>query len=144
MVGQFWKTRATLAAQQGPMVCLSTVSGLPRKGLSPHGRAGRSRPNMLDSSAARCSGKDTNLFYENYEEDKNLARKVDSELCLKCPLIAECLVEGVKNKEWGVWGAIYLRDGKINRKFNSHKSTAVWLEIHKRIQENNDVGIPKE
>ena len=35
---------------------------------------------------AICRGMDTNLFYEKYEADSNIAKSID-EACLSCPVI---------------------------------------------------------
>jgi len=36
-----------------------------------------------------CRGMDTNLFYEKYEADPNIARNID-EMCLSCPVVSMC------------------------------------------------------
>lgn len=71
---------------------------------------------------------DTNIFFDKYEEDQHLASSVDS-LCQKCPVNKNCFAWGISNKEWGVWGGIYLKDGKIDKEFNAHKNKEDWFNI---------------
>jgi len=82
--------------------------------------------NWRDS--ARCLDMDTNLFFDSYEEDKVLAATMDS-LCKECPVRRHCFAVGVSNKEWGVWGGVYLRDGTIDKEFNSHKTKSDWFDV---------------
>jgi hypothetical protein len=79
-------------------------------------------------SNALCLNMDTNMFFEHYEENKDLAKKVDL-LCIKCPAQRQCLAYGVSNAEWGVWGGVYLEGGKISREFNDHKDKKDWFDI---------------
>ena len=75
---------------------------------------------------SKCLGMDTNLFFDKYEDDHGLAKSVDR-LCQGCPVNKECFAWGVSNKEWGVWGGVYLKDGKIDKEFNAHKSKDEWF-----------------
>jgi hypothetical protein len=72
-----------------------------------------------------CVGYDTNLFFDKYEEDENLRRAIDS-LCSGCPVARQCFAVGVSQKEWGVWGGVYLESGKISKEFNNHRSKEDW------------------
>lgn len=81
---------------------------------------------------AKCLGMDTNLFFDNYEEDKALAASIDK-LCQSCSVNRECFAVGVSNKEWGVHGGVYLKDGTIDREFNSHKAKQDWFETWKSL-----------
>ena len=72
-----------------------------------------------------CLGMDTNLFFDKYEEDDHLAKSVDH-ICQRCPIRKECFAHGVSSREWGVWGGVYLKDGKIDKEFNRHKTKADW------------------
>jgi hypothetical protein len=38
----------------------------------------------------------------------------------------DCFAVGVSQKEWGVWGGIFLENGKISREFNKHRSKKDW------------------
>ncbi|MEY3311024.1 MAG: hypothetical protein RL348_352, partial [Bacteroidota bacterium] len=40
---------------------------------------------------------------------------------------------GVSNKEWGVWGGVYLKDGTIDKEFNAHKDKQSWFETWKSL-----------
>lgn len=81
---------------------------------------------------ALCSHMETNMFYDEYEADVNVARIVD-EVCLSCPVMAQCLQNGVDNNEWGVWGGIYLVSGKTDGNRNSHKTPDIWALIKERV-----------
>ena len=77
---------------------------------------------------AKCLGMDTNLFFEKYEEDHSIARAIDK-LCQACPVNKTCFSVGVSNKEWGVHGGVYLKEGSIDKEFNSHKSRQDWADV---------------
>lgn len=90
---------------------------------------------------AACLGKDTEMFfslYENYgvdiildpdgEPDPEYRKDIDA-FCQLCPAQPQCLATGVSRKESGVWGGVYLDNGKISREFNSHKSKADWFAV---------------
>lgn len=83
---------------------------------------------------ALCDGMPTNLFYDDYESDENVAKMID-EACLSCPVMAQCLQSGIENGEWGVWGAVYLTSGKQDDHRNSHKTPDIWEQIREKISE---------
>lgn len=69
-----------------------------------------------------CTGYgDPDLFFEAYEEDPVTAAQVD-QICLHCPVIRQCFQQGLKGKETGVWGGVYLENGKVSIKENAHKT----------------------
>lgn len=80
---------------------------------------------------AICSGLDTNLFFDSYETDINIAKNID-EMCLSCPVAKICYDHGVENSEDGVWGGIYLSSGSIDKSKNIHKTPEVWKRIKKK------------
>lgn len=82
--------------------------------------------------SARCKDYDWNLFFDNYEEDTALRPAIDS-LCASCPVARQCFAVGVSQKEWGVWGGIYLEGGKISREFNRHRNKQNWSEVWKYL-----------
>jgi hypothetical protein len=75
-----------------------------------------------------CRGMDTNLFYDKYEADVNIAKSID-EACLSCPVSKMCYQAGVENDEQGVWGGIYLNSGSIDKTRNLHKTPEFWKAI---------------
>lgn len=81
---------------------------------------------------ALCDGMEINLFYDDYESDDNVAKMID-EACLSCPVMAQCLEEGIHNSEWGVWGGVYLTSGKVDKNRNSHKTKEVLARIKEKI-----------
>lgn len=83
---------------------------------------------------AVCRGMDTNLFYDKYEADINIAKSID-EACLTCPVSKMCYESGIDNTEYGVWGGVYLNAGSIDKARNVHKTQEVW----KRIRKKNDI-----
>ena len=77
---------------------------------------------------AACNNMETNWFYDLYETDIHIAKQVD-QLCYHCPVSNTCLVEGKRNKEFGVWGGIYLDLGRIDKPANSHKERQDWERL---------------
>jgi hypothetical protein len=73
---------------------------------------------------ASCSGLEVNWFFDDYENDPIFAKQVDK-LCASCPVNALCLQTGQENKEWGVWGGVYLVNGKPDTVRNAHKDASV-------------------
>lgn len=72
-----------------------------------------------------CRDYDTNLFFDKYEEDVDLRFAIDN-LCSRCPVARQCFAVGVSQKEWGVWGGIYIENGKISREFGKHRTKEDW------------------
>lgn len=77
-----------------------------------------------------CLDYDTNLFFDKYEEDIPLRSAIDN-LCSGCSVAKTCFAVGVSQKEWGVWGGIYLENGQISREFNNHKTKSDWANTWK-------------
>jgi hypothetical protein len=44
-----------------------------------------------------------------------------------------CFAVGVSQKEWGVWGGIYLENGSISREFNRHRNKVQWASTWKSL-----------
>jgi hypothetical protein len=72
-----------------------------------------------------CLGFNTELFFDKYEDDKELRKNIDT-VCSNCPIARQCFAIGVSQKSWGVWGGIYLEDGEISKEFNRHKTKDQW------------------
>ena len=68
---------------------------------------------------SKCLNYDTNLFFDTYEEDETLRPVVDK-ICLECPVLNTCFAVGISNKEWGVWGGVYLTAGSNDKLKNLH------------------------
>ena len=77
---------------------------------------------------AACKEMPINWFYDEYENDKELAKQID-QVCLHCPVIKMCHQQGVKNKEKGVWGGIYMDLGRPDKQHNSHKDSIITKKI---------------
>ena len=77
---------------------------------------------------AACSGMNTNLFYDTYESDINIAKNID-QASLSCPVIAICYKNGIENNEYGVWGGVYLNFGQHDKQRNTHKTKEIWKEL---------------
>lgn len=84
-----------------------------------------------------CRDYDTNMFFDKYEEDELLRPAIDN-LCSGCPMSRHCFAVGVSQKEWGVWGGIYLENGKISREFNRHRSKADWSKTWQQLTMDSD------
>jgi len=78
-----------------------------------------------------CRGMDTNLFYDKYEIDQNVAKNID-EACLSCPVLKMCYDSGVENSEYGVWGGVYLTAGDIDKTKNLHKTQEIWKRLRSK------------
>jgi hypothetical protein len=78
---------------------------------------------------AACLGWDSNFFFDKYEEDQegDFRKSIDS-LCSGCPVATQCFAVGISQKEWGVWGGVYLENGNISRELNRHKTRSDWAE----------------
>ena len=81
---------------------------------------------------AACYGYDTNFFFDKYEEEEQFRPAIDK-LCSSCPVRKECFAIGVSQKEWGVWGGIYLEGGKISKEFNTHRSRSDWEKTWRNL-----------
>ena len=79
---------------------------------------------------AACKNMSINWFYDDYETSKAHAEQVD-QICLSCPVSKFCLEEGIANKEYGVWGGVYLNLGRIDKDQNSHKTPEHWKKLRK-------------
>jgi hypothetical protein len=77
---------------------------------------------------ALCLGMDTNLFFDKYESDVNIANSID-EACLSCPVIKICHENGVANNDYGVWGGVYLSSGVADKARNAHKTKEIWKRL---------------
>jgi len=86
---------------------------------------------------AACKHFDTNLFFEKYEESPTLRPGVDS-VCFGCPVQRNCFAIGVSQKEWGVWGGVYLENGKVSREFNNHRNKKEWGNVWKILTTDTD------
>lgn len=79
---------------------------------------------------AACANMNINWFYDDYENDKIIAKTAD-QVCLSCPVIKQCYKEGVANNEKGVWGGVYLNLGRTDKLNNSHKTKEEWANLRK-------------
>jgi len=78
-----------------------------------------------------CRGMETNLFYDKYEADPNVAKNID-EACLSCPVIKMCYEAGTENSEYGVWGGVYMSSGDIDKSKNLHKTPEIWKRLRSK------------
>lgn len=95
---------------------------------------------MIDDSwkqSAACRDYDTNLFFDKYEEGPELRPALDK-ICQKCPVASMCFAVGISQKEWGVWGGVYMENGKISRDLNRHKTKQVWSEVWKSLTQKKE------
>lgn len=81
---------------------------------------------------AACLDLDRELFFDKYEEDLELRPKIDI-LCSNCPVLRQCFAVGISQKEWGVWGGIYVENGKISREFNRHRTKQDWADTWQNL-----------
>ena len=50
---------------------------------------------------------------------------------MHCPVVKQCYAEGVRGKEKGVWGGIYLNLGRVDHDYNKHKTPEIWKALKK-------------
>jgi hypothetical protein len=50
-----------------------------------------------------------------------------------CPVSKMCFAVGVSQKEWGIWGGVYLEGGQISKEFSRHKSKSDWANTWQRL-----------
>lgn len=81
---------------------------------------------------AACLNYDVELFFDKYEEDVTLRPAIDK-LCGGCPVRRQCFAVGVSEKAIGVWGGIYLDNGKISREFSRHRTKEDWAETWRSL-----------
>ena len=81
---------------------------------------------------AACLGLETNLFFDKYEDNPEIRSGIDA-ICRKCPVVKQCFAVGISNKEWGIWGGIYIENGDISREINKHKTKHEWAETWKTL-----------
>lgn len=81
---------------------------------------------------ASCLNYDVNVFFDKYEESESFRPAVDK-ICADCPVAKMCFAVGISQKEYGVWGGVYLEKGKISREFGRHKSKKDWAETWKYL-----------
>lgn len=83
-----------------------------------------------------CNQMPINWFYDDYESDKEIAKQTD-QVCIHCPVIKICHAEGVKNKEKGVWGGVYMDLGRPDKQHNEHKTPEIWKTLKRLHGKNN-------
>lgn len=79
-----------------------------------------------------CVSYDVNLFFDKYEESEKLRPAVES-ICAACPVARMCFAVGISQKEYGIWGGVYLEKGKVSREFGRHRSKSDWAETWKNL-----------
>lgn len=95
---------------------------------------------MVDDSwkkSAACKDYDVNLFFDKYEEQLELRPAMDK-ICRECPVANICFAVGISQKEWGLWGGVYMENGKISREFNRHKTKKIWSEVWKSLTQKKE------
>ena len=79
-----------------------------------------------------CQDYDTEFFFDKYEEDVALRPAIEK-VCGGCPVQRQCFAVGISQKEWGIWGGVYLESGKVSREFNKHRSKQDWAEAWQNL-----------
>lgn len=86
---------------------------------------------------------DPDLWYEAYENDSVVAAQVD-EICIHCPVAKQCFAAGLRGKETGVWGGVYLENGKVSESENAHKSedtVKALVKLHGKSLNRGRLGV---
>lgn len=79
-----------------------------------------------------CVNYDVNLFFDKYEENEQLRPAIEK-ICSECPVARTCFAVGISQKEYGVWGGVYLEKGKISREFGRHRNKEDWANTWKYL-----------
>lgn len=79
---------------------------------------------------ASCHRLDVELFFDKYEEPVYDRRQQVDLLCRSCPVMRTCFAYAKFYKLTGVWGGVYMTDGKIDDMFNEHKTPDNWAETY--------------
>jgi len=79
-----------------------------------------------------CVNYDVNLFFDTYEENEKIRPAIEK-LCSECPVARTCFAVGISQKEYGIWGGIYLEKGKISREFGKHRNKEDWAQTWKYL-----------
>lgn len=85
---------------------------------------------------ASCLNYDVNIFFDRYEEQEEARTAIES-ICASCPVAKICFATGISQKEYGVWGGVYLEKGKVSREFSRHKTKADWANTWKFLTTDN-------
>jgi hypothetical protein len=74
-------------------------------------------------------------MFDSYENDSApyAVRNAIDELCLSCPVQKICYDYGTRNGEPGVWGGVYLSNGKADRSRNDHKNKETWKRLREAL-----------
>lgn len=67
---------------------------------------------------------ENDIFYDKYEKDSKAAIQTD-QMCLHCPVAAECFDYGQYNMLTGVFGGFYLIKGQVDKSKNKHKTPEI-------------------
>lgn len=92
---------------------------------------------MLDDNTrwyhlSLCKNMPLNWFYDEYESDPVMAETMDK-TCMVCPVRKQCLREGVEQKNFGLWGGVFLNNGQPDKRANAHKTDDIWGEIRESL-----------
>lgn len=81
----------------------------------------------------KIESSDEDVFYDRYESDTESAKAAD-QICLHCPVISQCFMEGSKGQT-GLWGGVYWNgSGKPDKNKNSHKTPEDWDTLHEAVK----------
>lgn len=75
---------------------------------------------------------DADIFFDAYEKEPSVARATD-QICLHCPVTAECFEYGQNGHLTGVFGGFYLNKGDVDGTRNKHKSEETVKALSDRI-----------
>lgn len=72
-------------------------------------------------------------WFDQYEKSEEVAKNVD-DMCLTCPVIKFCAEYGNEQKLDGVWGGVYLQNGKVAAPKNRHKTEKTWETLESLLK----------
>lgn len=78
-------------------------------------------------------------FFDAYEANTSIAKTTD-DICMSCPVQRICYNMGVKYRQEGVRGGVYLnQQGKPDGVRNSHKTADTWRQLNRVLHTSFDV-----
>lgn len=76
-------------------------------------------------------------FFDAYESNEQIAKAAD-DICMSCPVQKICYDMGVKYKQEGLRGGVYLNaQGKPDPVRNNHKTKETWRKIRRVLNSGN-------
>ena len=74
-------------------------------------------------------------YFDRYYQDSPHLRPVVDDMCMSCPVLKECGIAAVTNRESYVWAATFFDNGVPVPEMNDHKTEDFKRRLRERIRE---------